>query len=116
MRYCRFRAIVCTVLLLNYLPVFADEAMPDYSELDCNELYLMASAIEPQTQRIRSPLLNENTDALATAIGSVTNIGYYYFGFTTAHNYYQEYQLHKQLVNLDKLRQLMASRYCFQKS
>ncbi len=116
MIYAKLKAIVCAIFLFNCPPLFADEALPDFSGLSCNELYVMASTIEPQTQRIRSPLLNENTNALATAIGSVTNIGYYYFGFSTAHSYYQEYQLHKQLVVLDTLRQMMASRYCFQKS
>lgn len=96
---------------------FADtEEAPDYTGLSCAELYRLATSMEPSTQRYRSPLYNEKTDSLATAIGTVTNLGYYYFGFTTVHSYMNEYRLHENLAELDTVRYLMARKFCFQKS
>ena len=86
-----------------------------YGELSCNELYVMASQLEPKSQRFRSPLFNEKTHVIATAIGSVTTIGYYYFGFSVAKEYYEDYRSHQHLQELDRLRQHMAQNYCFQK-
>ena len=45
-----------------------------YGELSCNELYVMASQLEPKSQRFRSPLFNDKTHIIATAIGSVTTL------------------------------------------
>ena len=72
----------------------------------------MASQLEPKSQRFRSPLFNEKTHVIATAIGSVTTIGYYNFGFQSA---YEDYRSHQHLQELDRLRQLRAQKYCFEK-
>jgi hypothetical protein len=92
----------------------SEEGM-DYARLSCNELYLLASQVEPKTQRHRSPLFNEKTDVIATAIGSVTTVGYYYFGFSTAREYFEDYRSHHHRMDLDRIRQHMAQQYCFQK-
>jgi len=86
-----------------------------YGELSCNELYGMASQLEPKSQRFRSPLFNEKTHVIATSIGSVTTIGYYYFGFSVSREYYEDYRSLQHLQELGRLRQLRAQKYCFQK-
>ena len=104
------------VLLLFSLPaslLCAQQSQPAYT---CAELYQLASSLEPGTQRFRSPLFNERTNVLATAIGSVTNIGYYYFGFSITRDYYEDYRSHQRLQELDQVRRQMASQYCFIKS
>ncbi len=108
-------AVCVSSLLLASLSVDAGER-PDYARLSCNELYVLATQLEPGTQRLRSPLFNTKTDVIATAIGSVTNIGYYYFGFSTGREYVADYRRHEHLQELDRIRHYMAQQYCFQKS
>ncbi len=100
-----------------FQPVWA-ETPPGttFQELSCNELYVLASQIEPGTQRRRSPLFNEKTRVIAVGIGSVITYGYYYLGFSTAKDYFEDYRAHQRLEDLDKVRQHMAAKYCFQKS
>jgi len=107
---------VCvSTLLLASMSVDAGE-QPDYARLSCNELYVLASELEPGTQRFRSPLFNTKTDVIATAVGSVTNIGYYYFGFSTGREYFEDYRRNERRHELDRIRANMAQQYCFQKS
>lgn len=82
----------------------------------CHDLYNIASALESASQNFRSPLFNEKTSALATAIGSVTNIAYYYFGFSTAREYVNDYRRHTTQQDLEQIRRQMAAQYCFMKS
>ena len=82
----------------------------------CHDLYKLATAMEPATQNFRSPLFNEKTSALATAIGTVTNIGYYYFGFSLGREYFIDYRRHQSHQNLEAVRRQMAAQYCFIKS
>ncbi len=82
----------------------------------CHDLYKIASALEPDTQDFRSPLYNEKTSALATAIGTVTNIGYYYFGFSIGREYVNDYRRHATQQDLEEIRRQMAAQYCFMKS
>jgi len=87
----------------------------DHSQLSCNELYVLASHLEPNTQRYRSTLFNEKTDVIATAIGTVIQVGYYYFGFSTALEYFENFRANQSLKELNIIRQYMAQQYCFQK-
>jgi len=52
-----------------------DEDGMGYVSLTCHQLYAIASHMEPGTQNYRSVLFNTKTDIIATAIGSVNNIG-----------------------------------------
>ena len=87
----------------------------DYSGLSCAELYRMTSNIEPATQRQLSPFINEKSDQFAAAIGTVITAGYYHYGYTAANGYLQEYQISRNLKQMDYLRQLMAEQRCFEK-
>lgn len=111
-------ALLISVLLMTtfgpYLAAEDEEAM-DYASLTCHQLYTLASQLEPGTQHRRSPLFNTKTGTIATAIGSVTNIGYYYFGLVAGRGYYEDYRTQQNLYKLDEIRHYMAQNYCFQK-
>ena len=109
------RTPVFVLMSLLTTALYAQQAQSPQA-YSCAELYQLASSLEPGTQRFRSPLFNEKTNVLATAIGSVTNIGYYYFGFSITRDYYEDYRNHQRLQELDQVRRQMASQYCFIKS
>lgn len=87
----------------------------EYETMSCRELYREATLLEPQTQHFRSPQINEQTDLLATTIGTVFEPAFYYFGFSVPWQYQTEYRIHHTTVSLDSIRQRMASLRCFEK-
>jgi len=93
----------------------APAGSPDDADLACAELYVMAAQLEAGTRRWRSPLFNEKTNVIATAIGSVTTAGYYYFGIAAGRGYYRDYRLHRRLPRLDEVRRQLAQNHCFRK-
>ncbi|NKB37531.1 MAG: hypothetical protein GKR93_10230 [Gammaproteobacteria bacterium] len=112
------KRLITSSALLLYLCVTAASAMDNAESTmaSCHELYKLASALEPGSQDYRSPLFNEKTNALATAIGTVTNIGYYYFGFSIGREYVNDYRRHEIQQDLDEIRRQMAAQYCFVKT
>jgi len=111
------KGVLILLLLLTFsqgISAEAEDSM-DYARLSCNELYMLASHVEPKTQRHRSPLFNEKTDVIATAIGSVFTVGYLYFGYSTGREYFEDYRRHHHRMDMDRIRQTMAQQYCFQK-
>ncbi len=104
------------MLMLPSLAVLAAaEDNNSFNQLSCAQLYKMASRLESDTQRYRSPIFNEKTDLIATAIGTVTTVGYYYFGFSAVREYLEDYRVDQYRRQLDEVRYHMAQQYCFQK-
>lgn len=91
------------------------KGITDYSSMSCDELYRLASAVEPGTRRWRSPLFNRETDHLAAAIGTVLEPGYYYYGYSVTRGYFREYRIGSNLVELDHIRSQLAAQRCFER-
>lgn len=92
----------------------SDNKQPDYAALSCDELYRLASKVEPTTQRWRSPLHNDKTNLLAAAVGTVVEPGYYYYGYSLTFGYYKEYRLVQNLNKLDLVRYYLGAKRCFE--
>jgi len=60
----------------------------DYGQLSCHQLYAIANLLEPKTQDYGSLIFNKKTDVLTSPLGSITTIGYYYFGLSLRQGYY----------------------------
>ena len=94
----------------------ADVEGMDYGQLSCQQLYVIATLLEPQTQDYGSLIFNKKTDVLTSPLGSITTIGYYYFGLSLGQGYYKDYRNHRKRDELDRIRHYMAQKYCFQRS
>jgi hypothetical protein len=66
----------------------ADVEGMDYGQLSCHQLYAIATLLELKTQDYSSLIFNKKTDVLASPLGSITKIGYYYFGLSLRQGYY----------------------------
>ncbi len=99
----------------NNLMVTNQSERPDYDAMSCRDLYKEATLLEPRTQHVRSPILNEETDLFTSVIGTVFQPALYYQGFYVPWHFREEYRIHKTSSLLDSIRQRMAYLHCFEK-
>ena len=97
----------------KFMPELPDPA--SYEGMSCNELYAEATRLEPQTQHVRSPLINAETDLYVSTIGTVFEPVLYYYGFYIPWHYREEYRIHKTSEVMDNIRYRMSSMNCFVK-
>jgi len=83
--------------------------------MSCRDLYLTATRLEPETQNYRSALLNENTDILVSAIGTMFKPALYAYSLTIPWHFKEDYRMQHTNQSLDAVRQRMSALHCFQR-
>lgn len=111
--------VLTTLLVLSSIfpvtAVLATERAESLEQLDCAALYQLASALETAAQEKQSIVFNGKSRLLATAIGTVTNVGFAFFAADIGWGYYEDYRNLGGGQQMDMVRQQMAQKYCFQK-
>ena len=96
------------------LSVASGETM--LADLDCAQLYHLATTLEPQTRRQKSIIFNEKSRLIAAVIGTVENAGVALFGVDLAWSYYEDWRRLGKSRQLELTRRQMAGKFCFEKS
>lgn len=112
---------ICTEIFLAVLLVLscgqglAMDGKGGLARLDCPGLYRLATQLEGQAQYRQSIVFNDKSRLIATTIGTVVSVGYYWLGAELAYSYYEDFAKLNRRRQLDLVRGQLARQYCFQK-
>lgn len=84
-----------------------------YDDRTCNDLYIQASALEPQTFKYKATLSN-NTRA-ATYTMTVFSGGIYYLGYTGFQQLVERHNSQQAKLDIEQIRHRMAEKRCFER-